>query len=607
MYITTVGSKDNGPTGDEPASVKASDKRTHDQTQQPAGEEAAHCMVDKPRGETPTTDRCKDKGAKRYSGDESREAEPAIQAAPPRDEVPEEVHLDPIKTLINVIPNIPYVQLSLTFFALMLLFQVVLFCFDCYNGFQIESNHSKCTSDWFPFLLTTSLRALSRIAFPLAIFTCFCIEFLKEQSENCSSRRKFIMEVVKPRNQYIADEFINSFLNYSNSQNEVELKERIRYIQQYLDKYLWKLVLLSLIQACVLITALAVFSAFNLSQKWFVIFILDLVSFGVLLFMCGVAMSLLLLDGEIKHYIRQFRTFCTSKLKQKAKTVDDCIGERWHPMNKLISAMTVLYCFLLVISWASGSPLSCGYSINNQAIKDESACGYWLVFIMVLALGQFFGTNPKSFTFAVIIIGIEVLVLLVVGILSPTLEWSKFTHILYAIVPLSYLLWYHIMSIPRQWAGITLKTKTKSTAVNSRTIYWSRIGSRSAMIALIAFSLIASVYTEYKHITPSAIGQYSKIYVSLNVDPSPPPEYDEATMKLILEYNQKYCSIHPSTKQLDSSIPCLHLNPDLFEDKETRNLIAKSISMVQTLWSVHQCGNTKLVLAKQPHKVEPAQ
>ena len=586
----------------------ASDKHTHDQMQQPAGEEGAHCMVDNPRGGTPTVDRCEDKGAKKYSGDESREAEPAIRGAPPQDEVPDEVHLDPIKTLINMIPNIPYMQFnSLIFLASMLLFQVVLFGFDCYNGFQIESNHSKCTSNWFPFLLTTSLRALSRIIFPLAIFVCFCIEFLKEQSENCSSRRKFIIEVVKPRNKDIADEFIKSYLNYPNSQNEVTMKDRIWYLQKYLDMYLWRLMLLSLIQAFVLMIALAVFSAFNLSQKWFVIFILDLVSFGVLLFMCGVAMSLLLLDGEIKHYIRHFRTYCNSKLKRKAETVDNCIGERWHPMNKLISVTTVLYCFLLVISWASGSPLSCGYSINNQAIEDESVSGYWLVFIMVLALGQFCATNPISFTFGVIIIGVEVIVLSIIYKLSPTLEWSKFTHILYAIVPLSYLLWYHIMSIPRQWVGINLKTNTKSTAANRRTIYWSRIGSRSAMITLIAFALAASLYTEYNHITPSAIDQYSKNYVSLNADWSPPPEYDDANMKLILEYNQKYCSIHPGTNQLDSSIPCLHLNPALFKDEETRNLIAKSISMVQTLWSVRQCGNTKLVSAKQPPKVESTQ
>ena len=518
-----------------------------------------------------------------------------------RDEVPAGVHLDPFQTIMSRTPKPHYVP-KLT--VGILLFELILVGIDSYKGFQLQSGHSKCIGDLFPSLLVIALRALSRIAFPLAIFVYFCNWVATKQ--DCSVREKFISEIVNPRNKVIASEFMKRFVN-PHSQDEAGTKEHLRYIQQYLDSYLWELVKLSFSQTLVLMVALACFSVFDLSPTWYIfIELADLFFFGVILFVCGTVMSLLFLDGQIKHYFRQFRAYCTTKqLKQKAKAVDDCISERWYLLNKLISIMTVLFCILLIVSWASGTPLTCGVSISNGAVSNQSASGFWLVFILVLTFGQFCGTNPTSIAFGVISITVEVIVLVLLRILSPTLEWSKFTHILYAIIPLSYFLWYHGMSLPRQWAGINIKAKN-STA-DSRTVYWSRFCSRSALITLILCALTLSVHTEYKHITPSAIDQYSQVYVPVNVDLSPPPEYDEETMKLILDYIKKYCSIHPSTSQLDSSIPCLHLNPGLFEDKETQDVIAKSISMVQTLWSVHHRGNKKHLLTKQPPNMESTQ
>ena len=518
------------------------------------------------------------------------------------DEVPPDVHLDPFQTIMSWIPKPQYVT-KLT--VVILLFELILVSIDSYKGFQLQSGHSKCIGDLFPSLLVITARALSRIAFPLAIFVYFCIWVATKQ--DCSVREKFIAEIVNPRNKVIASEFMKRFLD-PHSQDEAGTKEHLRYIQQYLDSYLWKLVKISFLQAFVLMMALACFSVFDLSPTWYIfVELADLLFFYVILSVCGTVMSLLFLDGQIKHYFRQFRAYCATKqlsLKQKAKAVDDCISERWYLLNKLISIMTVLFCILLIVSWASGTPLTCGVSISNAAVSNQSASGFWLVFILVLTFGQFFGTNPKLLTFGVISITVEVIVLVLLRILSPTLEWSKFTHILYAIIPLSYFLWYHVMSLPRQWAGINIKTKSSA---DSRTIYWSRCCSRSALIALILCALTLSMCTEYKHITPSAIDQYSQGYVPVNVDWSPPPEYDEATMKLIFDYIQKYCSIHPSINQHEFSIPCLHLNPALFKDEETQDVIAKSISMVQTLWSVHHRGHKKHLLAKQPTNVESTQ
>ena len=512
------------------------------------------------------------------------------------DEVPAGVHLDPFQTIMSRISK-PHYMTKLT--VVILLFELILVGIDSYKGFQLQSSHSKCIGDLFPSLLVITARVLSRIAFPLAIFGYFCIQVATKQ--DCSVREKFIAEIVNPRNKVIASEFMTRFIN-PHSQDEAGTKEHLWYIQQYLDSYLWKLVKLSFSQTFVLMVALAGFSVFDLSPTWYIFIVLaDLFFFGVILCVCSTVMSLLFLDGQIKHYFRQFCAYCTDKqLKQKAKAVDDCISERRYLLNKLISIMSVLFYSLLIVSWASGTPLTCGISISNEAVSNQSASVFWLVFILVLTFGQFCGTNPTSITFGVMSVTVEGIVLVLLRILSPTLEWSKFSRILYAIIPLSYFLWYHGMSLPRQWVGINIKAK--NFTADSQTIYWSRFCSRSALIALILCALTLSVYTEYKHITPSAIDQYSQIYVPVNVDP--PPEYDEATMKLILDYIKKYCSIHPSTNQLDSSIPCLHLNPDLFEDKETQDVIAKSISMVQTLWSVHRHGNKKHLLTKQPPNVE---
>jgi hypothetical protein len=500
-------------------------------------------------------------------------------------EVPEDIHFHPFQTAQKWAILLKYATKIKVILAVMLLLQVVLVVVHTSYGFGKRSEHSKCTSYLFELLPITVLRTLSRVVLPGGIYLYFCFWVMRAQL--CSVRRKFITEIMNPRNKGTANDFMKRFVD-PHSKDEAGTEQHLRDIQQHLDNRLYHMVQLSCLGALVLALSLLFFDVFQQQEMRSILLgIVDVVSFGALLVMCGTVLSLLYLDGVIKQYFRQFRVYCVSKqLKIKAKNVDDCISEHWYPLNKLISILTVLYCVVLTISWASGTPLSCGISIPQEKIEDTFASYSWLWLILTLGFGQFFGMCPFSFWCGICVSVVETLILVMLYFLSPSLEWSQFTHVLYAIVPLNYLLWYHIMSIPRQWAGIRIISNGRNFNPDSRTTYWSRFGSRSALIILILSALSLSMYTEYGHIISSAIDKHSTALAPMKQLP-PPSQWSEEQMLAMQEYIVKNCFTHPNSQPLDTSSPCLYLNPDMFKDKEMREMIAKTMSMVRLMWSVH--------------------
>jgi hypothetical protein len=498
-------------------------------------------------------------------------------------EVPEGIHFHPFQTAQKWVAK--YATKIEVILASMLLLQVLLVIVHTSYGFGRRSEHSKCTSYLFELFPITVLRTLSRVVLPGGIYLYFCFWVMRAQL--CSVRRKFITEIMNPRNKGTANDFMKRFVD-PHSKDEAGTEQHLRDIQQHLDNRLYHMVQLSCLGALVLALSLLFFDVFQQQEMRSILLgIVDVVSFGALLVMCGTVLSLLYLDGVIKQYFRQFRVYCVSKqLKIKAKNVDDCISEHWYPLNKLISILTVLYCVVLTISWASGTPLSCGISIPQEKIEDTFASYSWLWLILTLGFGQFFGMCPFSFWCGICVSVVETLILVMLYFLSPSLEWSQFTHVLYAIVPLNYLLWYHIMSIPRQWAGIRIISNGRNFNPDSRTTYWSRFGSRSALIILILSALSLSMYTEYGHIISSAIDKHSTALAPMKQLP-PPSQWSEEQMLAMQEYIVKNCFTHPNSQPPETSPHCLYLDPNMFKDKEMQRMINKTMSMVRLMWSVH--------------------
>ena len=480
------------------------------------------------------------------------------------------VHLDPFPKVMNLIEL--YFPGSKANFVIvyitMLLGQVFFVAMDSYKAFGRVSEHSKCFCDLFPTAVVASLRVLTRILFPTGIFVFY---YKVMVGQPCLVRKKFLTEIIKPCYKTIASEFMKRFID-PHSNDEAGTAVYLIMIQKYLDNQLWWFCFIPLLQAALLIFALAVFPITDPSTTW-IIGVPDLISYGLLLAFCSIFLSLMLLDGYIKQYFRIFQTFTDDKkLRQKAKAVDDSISDRWYPLNMFNCILCIVYCVLLLMSWSSGIPLSCGYSISKEAIKDKAAYSYWLVFMGALIVGQLMGANYYLYQFRLLGVVVEAAAFILLRLLSPTLEWSSFFHILYALYPLSYFLWDYISSLQQQWAGVSIKDQA---IPNNHTIYWCRLFTQFALVSFIVLALTASLYTEYHHIRPSAIGKFSRSIIS-----------DEDALKFfeVNEYLREHCHTDPNSKSPKWPKNCYYLNPEMFEDDRTRVMIAKTISVVHMVW-----------------------
>lgn len=445
------------------------------------------------------------------------------------------------------------------FFTTVLLLQIYFVVKDSYEGFGRISEHSKCRCNGFATFVMASLRGLTRVVFSASLFACLYVNMLKGRQPS-PPHLVFLKQISQHHNKRILVEFVKRYLDPECNDDDPAVVHLANIHRYMYDQLKW-FCLTSVLQAIVLVVSLAAFPYTDISSNW-VIGIVDLLSYGVLLALCGTILSLELLDGYIRQYFNIFQTFSNCKrLRQRARAVDEWISGRWYPMNRYNEVMCLVYCILLIISWASGIPLSCGFSISVKAIMEEEAYSYWLMFMGIVIVCQIIGANPYRYQVRILSVVVEVVALVLLRLFSPTYEWSSFFQTLYALYPLSYLFWTYILSIQRQWTGTGISRQSSADNRNHNH-HWCRIFTRGAFVFLIVSSLSASLYTEYHHIKPSAIGMFAT-----------PMKSGEFTMKQYEDYDfleaMKFLKKQNSDLQPPGSqYLCVYFNTEVLEDDQ---------------------------------------
>ena len=395
--------------------------------------------------------------------------------------------------------------------------QMFLVSMDCYESYGIRSEHSHCSCSFpFPWLVTAMLRITSRFAFPLLLSIVFWRHVVCRRAGSAAegqavTKGKFSAEIQKKRNHPIVLEFCKKHWDSSVKQN-ADGATLLRSIQDELNAELNWMCLTSLLQSAILVVSLFAFHlvAFDVhDNNWvdssFWLGIVDLLSFGIILAVSGVMLSFYFLESKIKRCVRAIYTLSSKNraLREKAKAKEHCLTRRWYPLEIGMRYASVIIPVILIMTWASDVPLSCGFSVSVEAITNHSAAACWLGFILVIVFGQVMVTSPfRPFYIRWTGLGMESVVLCIFYWTFPTYKWIQLIHILYAIVPLSYLIWYHVASIRRQWIAVNTEKEENPS-------YVSRLSSRIGFFILILATLVASLRTEYSHLNPSAIGKYS--------------------------------------------------------------------------------------------------
>ena len=392
--------------------------------------------------------------------------------------------------------------------------QIFLVSVDCYESYNIRSEHSQCSCSFpYPWLVTAALRIASRFAFPLLLSIVFwrhvvCSKAVAVENQP-TSKRTFAIEIEKKHNYKVVRELVEKFWIISVKPTDTGLK-LLQRVRDKMNTELTWMCITSLLQSALLIVTLFAFNLVeandtNMSGSSYWLGVADILSFGIVTAVSGVMLSFYFLESKIKRYVRTVHTLpSTSRtLRDKAKEAEHCITNRWYPLEIGMRFASVVIPTILLMGWASDIPLSCGFSVSIEAIEERSAAACWMGFIVVVIVGQGMVTIPFKPVFIRFTgLSMEIAILSIFYLTFPTTEWMQLSHVLYAIVPLSYLIWYHIASIRRQWLAINRTKEGNPT-------YVSRLASRIGLLILIIATLAASIRVEYSHLHPSALGKYS--------------------------------------------------------------------------------------------------
>ena len=395
--------------------------------------------------------------------------------------------------------------------------QIFLVSMDCYESYNIRSEHSQCSCSFpYPWLVTAALRITSRFAIPLLlsiVFWCHVVCWKAGSAENQQVEGKFAAEIEKQHNHAVVREALNKFwLSPVKPLHNTSGKALLTAFRSKMNAELTCMCITSLLQSALLVIALFAFHLVDVhvhDDNWFDssfwLEVVDALSFGITSAVSGTMLSFYVLESKIKHYVRAVHTTssCSRTLRDKAKATEYCITNRWYYLEIGMRYASVILPTILVISWASDVPLSCGFSVSVETITQHSAAACWMGFIIVITLGQVMVTSPfKPVYIRSTGLAMELVILSIFYWTFPTYSWMQLTHILYAIFPVSYLIWYHIASIRRQWIVINKVKEGNPT-------YVSRLASRIGLLILILATLAASIRTEYSHLHPSAIDKYN--------------------------------------------------------------------------------------------------
>ena len=370
-----------------------------------------------------------------------------------------------------------------TAIAIVITMQLILFN-DVYKDWQYYNKNLlyKYPNAFIPpWMLSAILRIITRLGLALSLSWVIWGQIVGNAEGFWTSYSRFVEAVKDPLQKVSA--------------LDTEVKDCIENVAFHLQTIDIKM-LASLLQSIIFTITLAGFIDLKIMG------LVDLVSFLLVLPTTGIAFSFYLTEAKIKYYMRKIRITTNGRgrhvrntIKGRARAVEDCITERWYRLEIFFRCLSVIIPQILFMSLASQIPLSCcGQSLGQIT---QTTLAHWIICIVIILTGYLFSSNPYYISpLQFVGIVIQILGLGWLYWISENLHWGAYMHITYAVVPLSYLIWYQVMSMQMEWIAIGIKSQGDGNEVHV-----SRFFSRLGLLILCISSLMASIVTEYNHVS----------------------------------------------------------------------------------------------------------
>ena len=345
---------------------------------------------------------------------------------------------------------------------------------------------SKCYHSGLAFVLTVTLRSLTRCLFPLVLSMNFhhviSKRFMKGQFFDDQSHKTFIWKIEQEENFDVVRKVIYLFgdeLLAMAVKSKKDIKVLLTHLRKEFEADMHVMCITSILEGVILTLGIMSLGALEYSVADIpnkmtmngtnILKLFDVASCLFLNIFGGLMLSIFFFEFKIKFLISSIinaeSLSCKHKeidtkaklnddLKKKSMFMVDAISSNWCFVEILLYLGCAFYSVLLVIASASGLPLSCGIVMEKADFYEELQV-HWLWTVILITFFHLLATS----IFAIPLVRPVGIILEVAGILflyvtfeGSATSFTRYMQILYAIFPLCYIFWYQVVTIVHEFA-----------------------------------------------------------------------------------------------------------------------------------------------------------
>ena len=398
---------------------------------------------------------------------------------------------------------------------------------------HVHSSPFECHHKGLIFCLTTGLRALTRCLFPLALTIAFYY-VLKERAKG-PAIDKLMKELEKKEHCKLLRRVVYIFVDSHLAVQRDNMKV-LREMRENLSDDLHAMCITALFSGILLTLPLMELGATNFPHNTYHISgirflqIFDTLSHLIRNSFCGLMFAFFFFEIKLKFLISGIskadhlltgdreldskeESTLTPNLKEEAEKTVHSLSLDWCIVEIFLQFASGVYTLLLLMSVASGKPFSCGIYVEPDKFPAETAV-HWFWFVILLLFFHIISTS----VFIIPLVRPVGVVLEILGVLflfysfEETATFTHYLQILYALIPMTYCFWFHLVTIAHEFMFVFYSTERQHP-------HFKRLAYSTFLLVAMVVTVGASIWNEYNNLsTPGGetkqwwtMSQYGKV------------------------------------------------------------------------------------------------
>jgi uncharacterized membrane protein len=378
-----------------------------------------------------------------------------------------------------------------------------------------DSYPFKCRHSGLIFVLTTTLRALTRCLFPLALTIAFYY-VLKERS-NGPDIDRLMQEINQEEHSMVLRKVVRVFVDKNLAARPP--REIMNEFHGNLSDDLNALCYTALFSGILLTLPMIALGATNYPSFTYRIpgvrflHVFDILSHLIRNCFCGLMFAFFFFEIKLKFLITGISKadellsgdrelddpaiVLGPELHREAVRTASSLSFDWCSVEIFLQFASGVYTMLLLVSASSGLPFSCGISVNPDDFPYETAV-HWLWFVALMVFFHIISTS----VFVIPLVRPVGVVLQILGVMflfysfEETAIFAHYLQILYALIPMVYCFWFHVLTIVHEFTFALNCTENRHP-------HLKRLAYSTFLLLVMVVIVIAAIWNEYTNLNSS--------------------------------------------------------------------------------------------------------